>query len=301
MKNPFQTTFLFAAAALLAGSGTSSAISILNDSFETATHPGSSNFRTVFTPGSGGSAYYVASSPSTATLVNDASFGSTRALSVVSPPLGYSIISPFGGTISLAAIGDTLTFGFKIRLTNTSATADGPAFRFGIYGSGGTPVTGDSYGAAVGDNDSGYGALLGNVTTPAAGSTIFNEGGTTAGTPILGGGDRAFLGTSVAGPAIAAGNAAAHTITFTITRTSATLMSISYTFDGTTITTTNTAGIRDSFDEIVFGTGYGTTPVSFNIDDVTLDASNFTLIPEPSVTAFSALAAAGLLVRRRRA
>lgn len=272
--------------------GVSSAISILNDSFETATHPG--GFRTVFS--AGGSAYYTKTG--SLSLGNDSSFGSTRALTMTSTETGYSIISPLGGTISLAAVGDTLTFGFKVRFTRTGAAADAAAFRFGIYSSNGTPVTGDSYFFSTVDNDRGYGAVIGNTTAPGAGGTIFNETASPTQTGLLGGDDRRFLTASGAGPAIS--DQVPHTVSLTLTRTSATVMTISYTFGGTTITTTDTTGIHDTFDQITFGTGFLSPVSSFNIDDVKLDASNFSPIPEPSAAVLSAVAAAGLVIRRRR-
>ena len=266
-----------------------SAVTVLDDGFEVATHP--TGFRTVaIAPGS---AYYGSGSPSAA-LTNDATFGST-ALTVTATS-GYQIISPLGGSISLATIGDTLTLSFRLRFTNTP-TADASAFRFGIHSSAGTPVSSDNFGTTVADNDQGYYGLVGATTAPTTGATLFNEAGGTP--PILAGGDRATITTNTAGPAIS--DMLAHTVSLTITRTSASVMSFSYVFDGgAAITATNSTNLRTSFDEIVFTNGF-TTPAlaQYNIDDVLLEASNFTPIPEPAAAGLAGIGLLVMLLRRR--
>jgi len=273
-------------------SGLCSALTVLNDGFEIGTHP--TGFRTVAV--GPGSAYYGSTGPA-ASITDDATFGS-RALTVTSAA-NYHLVSPLGGTISLASVNDTLTFSFKIRFTNTP-TADAGAFRFGIFSSNGTPVTVDNFGAGISDNDQGYYGLIGANSIPAAGATLFNESGGTS--PILGGVDRINLTASGAGPSIAAGNNASHTVSLTLTRTSLTQISLSYTFDSTTITAVDSsAGLRTSFDQIAISNGFTTTMAQYNIDDVMLTASNFTPIPEPAVTGLAGLGLLGFAARRRRA
>lgn len=288
LSSSFAPALLISACAI----GVSSAVTILDDGFESSTHPGTTGFRTVAV--SPGSPYYGSTAPA-ASITSDAVFGS-KALTVTATT-NYHLASPLGGTISLAAVNDTLTLSFKVRFTNTP-TADVGAFRFGIFSSMTTPVTVDNFGVGVTDNDQGYYGVVGANSAPATGVTLFNEAGGTS--PILGGGDRVGLTTSAAGPAIASGNLDPHTVSLTITRLNTTQIQLSYTFDGTTITATDSsANLRTSFDQIAFSNGFTTTMAQYNIDDVLLTASNFTPIPEPSVAGLAGIGLLGLLMRRR--
>ncbi len=275
----------------IASAGISSGITVLNDGFELATHP--TGFRTVHA--SPGSPYYGSTAPAAA-ITDDVVFGS-RALTVTAGA-NYHLISPLGGSISLANINDTLTLSFKVRFTNTP-TADGAAFRFGVYNSNGTPVVTDNFGNGITDNDQGYYAVVGAASTPATTATLFNESGGTS--PILGGVDRAALTTSATGPSIAAGNTASHSVSLTITRTSLSQISLSYIFDGGTAITAvdSSANLRTSFDQIAISNGFTTAFAQYNIDDVLLTATNFTPIPEPAAAGLAGFGLLGLLIRRR--
>jgi hypothetical protein len=282
---------LATAIGFIASAGVSSGLTVLNDGFEIATHP--TGFRSVHTfPGS---PYFGVTGPA-ASITDDAVFGS-RALTVTAAA-NYHLVSPLGGTISLANVSDTLTFSFKLRFTNTPA-ADGATFRFGVFSSNGTSVTTDNFGAGVSDNDQGYYAVVGAVSAAATAATLFSEAGGT--TPILGGTDRVALTTSATGPSIAAADNTAHSVSLTITRTSLTQISFSYVFDGGTPITAvdNSANLRTSFDQIAISNGFTTTFAQYNIDDVLLTASNFTPIPEPAAAGLAGIGLLGLLMRRR--
>lgn len=266
-----------------------SAITVVNDTFEENVHPNA--FRTV--PALTGIPFYSSRATNTnpMAIASDTTFGS-RALVVEATE--QQIVAPLGGTISLANLGDTLTLSFKVRITNySSTTVLNSGFRFGIHGSGGTPVTGDNFGTVI-QNDSGYGVISGINEAPGTGATVFNEG---ASADTILGGTRTFLTSSAAGANFTDG--LAHTFSLTLTR-AASSINFSLSFDGgTAITGSNSTNIRTSFDELSFSTGYGTSVFGFAIDDVLLEASNFTPIPEPAVAGLAGFGLLLLLKRRK--
>jgi len=275
-----------------------SAVTVVNDGFELGTHP--TGFRTVFAPGSGGVAYYASAGSPSISLGADAGMGSNALL--VTPTANHQVVAPLGGSIDLNTIGDFANLSFRIRSLNTSASEVG-AFRFGLHGSS-TPVTGDGF-STVTDDDFGYYALLGygtsNAGTAPGSAFLYEEGTSAVVAPLLGGGDRTGLvaTTAGAGPLIASGNTAVHTVNFRLERTASGIQ-ISYSFDGgTTFSTTDTASLRTSFSQISLSNGFTTTFGQYAIDDVLLEASNFTLIPEPSVAGLAGLGLLALLKRRR--
>lgn len=275
-----------------------SAVTVVNDGFEVGTHP--TGFRTVFTPGSGGVAYYASTGSPSISLGMDAGMGSNALL--VTPTANHQVIAPLGGSINLNTVGDFANLSFRIRSLNTSASEVG-AFRFGLHGSN-TPVTGDNF-TTVTDDDFGYYALLGyntsNAGTAAASAFLYEEGTSAVVAPILGGGDRTGLvaTTAGAGPLIASGNTLVHTVNFRLERTASGIQ-ISYTFDGgTTFSTTDTSTLRTSINQISLSNGFTSTFSQYAIDDVLLEASNFTPIPEPSALGLAGLGMLALLRRRR--
>ena len=275
-----------------------SAVTVVNDGFEVGTHP--TGFRTVVTPGSGGVAYYGSSGLPAISLGMDAGMGSNALL--VTPTANHQVVAPLGGSINLNSVGDFANLSFRIRSLNTSASEVG-AFRFGLHGSN-TPATGDNF-TTVTDDDFGYYAILGyvssNAGTAAGSAFLYEEGIGTLATPILGGGDRVGLvaTTAGAGPLIASGNTAVHTVNFRLDRT-ASGVQISYSFDGgTTFSATDTATLRTSFSQISLSNGFTSTFSQYAIDDLLLEASNFTPIPEPTVAGLAGLGLLALLKRRR--
>ncbi|WP_265592961.1 PEP-CTERM sorting domain-containing protein [Verrucomicrobium sp. BvORR034] len=89
---------------------------------------------------------------------------------------------------------------------------------------------------------------------------------------------------------------AIHTASLTVTRTSSTVMGLSLTVDGTTITASDTSTLITSFDEIAFANGFSTTGLDFLLDSVVVTSS----VPEPSLVSLSVLALSCLVLCRRR-
>lgn len=268
------------------------AVTIVNDGFETTTHP--TGDRTV---ASGtGAAFYTRALSATQTLAitNDATFGSNVLAFDDTTAGGQSegIIIPLSSSINLDNTGDYLTLSFSFRYTNNSAAGANEAnLRFGLFNSLGTAVTGDNQSASA--NDAGYYVQVGSGGSATASNNVFyEETGLTA--PILGGTDRTSKTASSTGFGI--NDDAIHTASFTLTRTSATVMGLSLTVDGTTITASDTTTLITSFDEIAIANGFGVTGLDFMLDNVVLTSS----VPEPSVAALSLLALSCLIFRRRR-
>jgi hypothetical protein len=212
--------------------------------------------------------------------------------------LNDSIIGVLSQPITLAAQGDFIRLEFTFRYTNAgTAAANAAGFRFGIENSNGTPVTADNQ-TSISDNDQGYYAQTGvGTVAPLSTNTLYRESGGTF--PILGGIDRTNLATNSAGAAFNDNNA--HTVSFSITRTAGNNISLSLIYDGgTPITNTTTSGTGNffTFDEIAFSNGFVTSPVSFNLDNITI-----TSVPEPAtmgLTSFGAVGMLGLVRGRRR-
>jgi hypothetical protein len=208
---------------------------------------------------------------------------------------GNEIIGLLPTPITLATQGDFITLSFRFRYVNVStATANSAGFRFGIEGSNGSVVTADGQGSTS-DNDQGYYIQTGVGTAAAAATnnTFYRENGGVL--PILGGTDRAATTASTTGAVI--NDNLAHTATFTITRGSATNISLSASYDGGTAKTASYPTTPYyTFDEIAFGDGFVASPVQFNVDDV-LVTSN---VPEPGTLACLFGGAGLLFVRHRR-
>jgi PEP-CTERM motif. len=273
-----------------------SAVTVVNDGFEPATHPG--GFRSVAVA-PGVPFIQPDTGTGTASLVTDDNMGNpvgNKALSVISTSTATShvLTANLGGTISLANVSDTMTLSFKIRLTNTPTSTNG-GFRFGLYGTNGTVGLTEGSGLGNPNNDTGYYASLGtNNSVPAANNFLFSESGGTS--PILAGLDRASIN-SAAG--ISLNDALFHTLSLTVTRATSTTMSVSFSFDGGTAIAGTTTVLYTSFDEIAISDGFQAIPTTYNIDDVLLTASNFTPVPEPAVAGLAGFGLLALLKRRR--
>lgn len=276
--------------AWVASTASSYAIVVVNDGFETGTHPA---FRSVAI--SPGTPYYGSSSTSSATLGTDANFvggAGNRAL-IVTATSNYQLTSPIGGTVSLGTVGDSLTYSFSFRFTNTP-TADAGAFRFGLHSSAGT-ASAEGFGSLAND-DFGYYMQIGASSVPATNNSLYVESGGMG--TILSGNDRASITASGAGTSIT--DQLVHNVSLTITRTTATQMGFSWTIDGVARTATSNT-LMTSFDQISFSNGFTGTVAQYNIDNVLLDATTFIPVPEPTALALVSLGALGFFARRRRA
>lgn len=291
---------LTAALAATCVAGAARAATILNDGFETTTHP--TGFRTVAT--GTGAAFYTrndATTTGTAAITTDAAVGGAapQVLTVTNNQTtsqSYPVLAPLGGFTTLTNTNDTATLSFKFRFINaTSATTSNGNFRFGLFTSQGTVVTGDNQ-PTTSDDDQGYYVQFGN-SAQTTNNLFYRESGGTQ--PILGGVDRANIAASTTVAAIT--DTASHTASLTLTRTSATAIGLSLSIDGgAAVTGSTSSSLISSFDEIGFTDGFVAAPLNFAIDDVQLTASNFT-VPEPGAIGLAAVAGmAGLMRRRQR-
>lgn len=231
-----------------------------------------------------------------ASIGNDATFNSSVLQHVDTiATTGNAIIGVLPLPIVLANTNDFITLSFQFRYLNIgTATANAAGFRFGIWGDGGTTVTANGQ-TAVSDNDSGYYVQTGVGTgTPGSGNLFYNEAGGTS--PIGGGGDRVAVNTT-AGNGVAINDGNIHSATFTITRTNATTVSLSVSYDGAAAFIGNsTSNIRTAFNEIAFNDGFVTSPVHFAIDNVQVTSS----VPEPGSALLCAFGVAAVAGSRRR-
>jgi hypothetical protein len=281
------------------GSTASAAFVIANDGFETDTHP--TGFRTVAVaspvPGNNGIRFFTVKDPNaaSASITNDVVLGS-NALVVNNTPNSTSF--PIVGNLplfpTLNNVNDNVTLTFRFRFLNAPTSApSNSAFRFGIYSSNGTPVTGDNQ-IGASDNDQGYYVQIGDADQ-VVNNLFYRESGGTS--PILGGTDRSTGNASAGVAGITDTNA--HTAAFSITRTDAATYRLALSIDGGTPVTMNAGTPYTQFDQIAFSNGFGNPAMNFAIDDVRIEATAYA-IPEPASLSLAAIGAIGLLARRRR-
>jgi len=270
----------------------------ITDDFEEASHPGSSLTAVGSTSGI---AFYQPNYtgpgvPSPGTVTIDSGGITGRSLRITDTDGGStfntSAVGLLPGTASLANVNDTLSATFTFRITTTSGE---PLFRFGFYNSNGSAITGSDPGAV---NDNGfYFSLL--AAGSAAGSLFYQENGGTS--PILGGTDRSTITASGPSGAYTTGAGTSHTVTYTLTRTSTTTIGVSLVVDGgSAITGSQTTSNPLLFDEIAIGSNFNTTNQNMFIDNLSITASTFTTVPEPSRMILLALGAVSLVWRRKR-
>lgn len=233
------------------------------------------------------------------TVPNDPTFGRVLRLDDGDTAAGTTTaaVGELPGTAFLTTAGDTVNISFKFRFTSTSAAN---TFRFGLFNSMGTSAAGTGS-----HNDIGYYINMPEVGATAS-NVFFRENSGT--TPAMGGGDRTNYASNAALAALGTlGASDLYSVTLSLTRT-ATNINFSLGIAAgagptSTYTATTNSSLISSFDEIMFNTAFNSTTsggTDLIIDDLVIDASNFTPIPEPSSAMLAALTGAGLLFRRRK-
>jgi len=195
------------------------------------------------------------------------------------------------------AVGDSLSFTFKVAVATTSIPQYDRLFRFGIWNDNGTPVTVSGSSQTNFSDDKGYmdrldvgaepSGTLSADTYQANGSvsSLFNT------TKSLGG--------SSSNAAYTLNDNNVHTLTITLTRTDANTITNAFTLDGLpTLTGTDGTAPTFSFDEIALGLTSPTSGLDFHVDDVSVTYT--AAVPEPASASLVGVAVAGLFIRRRR-
>ncbi len=187
------------------------------------------------------------------------------------------------------ADGDTLSLSFAFRSVTDPPPNNSNAFRFGLYNTNGTKITADEGSTSNSPteiDDFGYNVRI--PTGTAASPDIIDE---PAGDNTLGG---TAAGSSIRNSAtpIGVSSTAGHVIELLIARTGSQL-NFTVKYDTATVATgLDNAGIVTTFDAVYFGSGF------INNFDYMIDNVKLEIVPEP--TSLSLLAAAGLMMGRRR-
>ena len=177
----------------------------------------------------------------------------------------------------------TLTMDFRFEALPTVSSTDG--LRFGLYNTNGTNA--NTNGGAASDNDFGYQARIGTGTTAGFGLNKENINNTAG--ELGAGNDRVAL--TVVNPGdVAINDTLKHSLSFTITKTSAGV-DVSAAVDGSPLGTGTSTVPYLTFDEILISHA---TPQAYRVDNV-LVTSN---VPEPGT--LGVIGAGMLLLGRRR-
>lgn len=298
---PFPVFALLGAAFLLSTHAAQGQNIIASDSFELSDHP--TGFRTTPTGSGHGMQFFSRNAVGsgngyTPSIISDPTFGSLvlNSNDTTTALVGQELFGILPTTISLVNPNDYITLSFSFRFLNEgTASSNVGGFRFGLEYSNGTPVTGDGQGN-ISDFDKGYYTQIGvNSTPPGSGAVFFNEGGGIA--PTLGGTDRMAINATTNG--LSVNDNAVHTASFTISLVTATSVKLTMTIDGNTVQTNadSTTTVRPIFDEIIFGDGFVSSPVNYNLDNIQVTSN----VPEPgSISLLLASSLALGMVRRRR-
>jgi hypothetical protein len=260
----------------------------------------------------------------TQTLANSAQwFASSAATNLTVASGALSLTTGASGTHALAyftssgspvtlGIGESLSLTFDITLAGPTSVVGG--LRIGLFNSGGTRISADGGGASntAYTDDSGYMATVapvGSATSPFNNTLRVYDGRLTTGSTAL----LASTSNPPYATVLLSGNVAnknfnaanVYNAIYTLSRTSATEMSISLSYTGIfssdlsastiSITTVDNASIATSFDTVAFYSHSGATSA------LTLDNVVVSYVPEPSATAaLTAACALGFVAARRR-
>jgi hypothetical protein len=218
------------------------------------------------------------STTATLSVVDDAAgIGSSNALNVDNTS-GFAKLGSNFELVLLDDLGDVATLSFDVRrLTAGTPTGTAPSFRFGLYDSGGTALTGDTPNILSNTaNDNGYFIILnvGNSGAAAVRETPEQNG-------ILGGptaANQLALGTGSGAAFDGLNEADPHQVVMTLTRVAAGVK-IEATVDGTTVIDVFDAGIDPDtdlpaglfvteFDVVGFGIGSSSVVFDYRLDNV---------------------------------
>lgn len=169
--------------------------------------------------------------------------------------------------------GESLTLMFSFRFENTTNLNFSSRLRWGLYGSGGTPIDAHNKGNIWYANDEGYFASTHGASASSTGTGIAREKGAqdaiTWGGGIAGQDYAAEL--SLAGGASANLSTAAHTAVMTITRTGTTLSVTAQIDNLAPASLTDEWPTSFYFDQIAITFGTASAPGPIRIDNVVLD------------------------------
>ena len=279
------TYFGATAVVLLTAAHSSAAPLALTDPFTDGSQVGGSD--------NSGIAWYDRSTNSALSVGNDTVIGTGNALvwtpkdSTVNSRGFTGVLS--GLTLNLDNIGDSAKFTFDFHFF-TVPQASSFGLTFGFYNSNGSIVAADD--SVNQDNDFGYRTDFGTGAT--SGIAIGKEANVGGGGTGTGTTDTAALTLQPGSVPVNINDAAKHSASFNLERTSGGI-EVTVGFDGQTVgTATSVSQLYTSFDEIVFSQGSAT---KYAIDNVVLTSN----VPEPGTAAGLLLGASLLGLRRRRA
>ena len=245
---------------------------------------------------------------------SSANIGATAGNLALAGPSGSAMYITYftPSTAQPLNVGDTLQVTLSLSLNNVAAENTGRGVRIGLYDfSAGTRVAADSFSTGAGTGAPGTN-VLGYMLNMNMGTTFGIDGplqimgrsdtasinlmGTTGAYTAIGGNGPGLTGD----PAFA--SSTPYTMTFSVTRGSASSVDISTAFFGSGLAITNT--VTDStFNYTGFDTfairpaGSAQGAEGYNISEIRVD---YIAVPEPSTIALAGLAALGLIAGRRR-
>jgi hypothetical protein len=191
------------------------------------------------------------------------------------------------------ADGQMLIVSFDWRITNVATVGTGDrGIRFGIYNSGGTPISSDQSSSTLADDNKGY--LFRSDAGIAAGNSADFQYNTTQ----LGGGTLFSLGATTADANWAMDDNDSHHMVASLTRQGNDIL-VSVQMDsltpltGTHLSTAATPATIYGFDELIFT--QNSTDVDFRVDNIRIETD---FVPEPA--SLAAVALLSCLSCRRR-
>jgi hypothetical protein len=211
--------------------------------------------------------------------------------------------------ITLVTVGDSLTLTVNFNSADVAANTGG--LLAGFYNTQGTLATGTLLGTATGGataDDTGYFGIMGFNTSAGTSSKFYSRQGGVSDANELGyyssmtGSSYTQIGTFPANGNGTIANNLAYTLNYTVTKGAAGNTVTAVITQGATQvdswTSTDAAGLYNSFDEIDFGSYGKNALVDLNITQLQV-ADNIQVVPEPSTIALGSLAALLLTACRR--